>query len=141
MKTSIGGINIIKKHEGCKLEAYQDSVGVWTIGYGQTGFALGKKIQKGLKITQVQADFLLMHNIIPFENAINKLVKVKLKQNQFDALVDFVYNIGINAFSKSTLLKLLNQGKYKEAADQFLMWNKPKELIKRRQEEKALFLL
>jgi lysozyme len=99
----------------------------------------------GDKITQEQADQYLKEDMLQAENAVNKLVKVSLSQNQFDACVDFVFNLGEGNFSKSTLLKLINQGKFTEAANEFPRWNlcagKPLAgLTRRRLAEQSLFL-
>ena len=115
MQTSQTGINLIKKLEGCKLEAYQCSAGVWTIGYGHTG----ADVFKGKKITQNDAETLLKTDLKRFETAINNQLIVDLTQNQFDALVSFIYNIGINAFKNSTMLKYLNKGEFYAAAKEF----------------------
>lgn len=145
MRVSENGINLIKQFEGCRLTAYQDSVGVWTIGYGWTQPVDGKPVGKGMTITQQKADDLLKQGVIQYENGVNSLVKVQLNQNQFDALVDFAYNLGVNALKGSTLLRKINTGDYAGAANEFTKWNKAggKELAgltRRREAEKSLFL-
>lgn len=145
MRVSENGINLIKQFEGCRLTAYQDSVGVWTIGYGWTQPVDGKPVGKGMTITQQKADDLLKQGIVQYENGVTNLVIVPLNQNQFDALVDFAYNLGVNALKESTLLKKLNAGDYAGAANEFTKWNKAggKELaglMRRREAEKSLFL-
>lgn len=145
MRASENGINLIKQFEGCRLAAYQDSVGVWTIGYGWTQSVDGNPVAKGMAITQQKADDLLKQGVVQYENGVNSLVKVQLNQNQFDALVDFAYNLGVNALRGSTLLKKLNTGDYAGAANEFTKWNKAggKELaglMRRREAEKSLFL-
>lgn len=145
MRVSENGINLIKQFEGCRLTAYQDSVGVWTIGYGWTQSVDGNPVAKGMVITQQKADDLLKQGVVQYENGVNSLVKVQLNQNQFDALVDFAYNLGVNALKGSTLLKKLNTGDYAGAANEFTKWNKAggKELAgltRRREAEKSLFL-
>ena len=138
-------IDAIKEHEGLRLVAYLDSVGVWTIGYGDTG----PDVVKGLVITKEQAENRLRKRLVEFEGYINRAVKVKLTQNQFDALVSLVYNIGPTNFNTSTLLKKLNAGDYAGAADQFLVWNKGRVngklqvidgLTNRRKKERLAFL-
>lgn len=104
--------------EGFRSTAYQDSGGVWTIGYGHT-----KGVTKGMTCTQAQADQWLADDVKEASDAVNKLVQVPLNQNQFDALVDFVFNLGIGNFQGSTLLKLLNQGDYAGASNEFPKWN------------------
>ncbi len=141
MNISEKGINLIKEFEGCKLESYKCSAGVWTIGYGHTG----AEVHEGMKITQEQAEQYLKTDLTIHCNNVEKLVNVPLNQNQFDALVSLEYNIGYNAFKSSTLLKLLNQKKYKEAAEQFTRWKYAggkvlAGLVRRREKEKALFL-
>ena len=137
----IDNISLIKKHEGLRLEAYLPTPNdVWTIGYGHTHTA-----KQGQKITEAQAEALLRKDITWAEEAVNKSVVVPLTQNQFDALVSFVFNVGAGAFGSSTLLRLLNSKDYEGAANQFLRWNKQKGVVlkgltKRREEERKLFL-
>lgn len=119
MKTSQKGIELIKYFEGCKLRAYLDATGIPTIGYGHTLTA-----RMGLTITQEKADFLLNDDLLITENQINKL-NLNLNQNQFDALVSFIYNVGIGNFHKSTLLRLVKV----DASDfliafEFIKWTK-----------------
>lgn len=108
MKISQIGLDFIKKHEGLRLNAYLDQVGVPTIGYGNTQYENGKKVQMGDKITLQRANELFSYFVNQFAFKVNKLVRVPLTQNQFDALVSLSYNIGIGNFGKSTLLKKLN---------------------------------
>ncbi|MCQ4169737.1 MAG: lysozyme [Hafnia sp.] len=145
MQISENGINLIKQFEGCKLTAYQDIANVWTIGYGWTQQVDGKPVTAGMTITQQKANDLLKQGVVQYEDGVNSLVKVQLNQNQFDALVDFAYNLGVNALKGSTLLKKLNAGDYAGAANEFTKWNKAggKELAgltRRREAEKSLFL-
>jgi len=141
MEISQLGIDLIKRFEGCRLTAYKCPAGIWTIGYGHTG-----NVQKGQKITQEEADRLLKADLIVHCNNVSRLVRVPLNQNQFDALVSFEYNVGYGNFAKSTLLKLINQKKYDEAAEQFKLWKYARGvvlagLVRRRAAEKALFLI
>lgn len=136
---------MLHQFEGCRLTAYQDCVNVWTIGYGWTQCVEGKIIGPGMVITQSMADDLLLDGIEQYENAVNELVTVKINQQQFDALVDLTYNIGISALKNSTLLKKLNSNNYNVAADEFLRWNKAggktlAGLTRRREAERDLFL-
>ena len=145
MQTSDKGIALIKQFEGCKLTAYQDSVGVWTIGYGWTQPVDGKPIRAGMTIKQETADRLLKTGLVSYESDVSRLVKVGLTQWQFDALVSFTYNLGARSLSTSTLLRKLNAGDYAGAADEFLRWNKAggkvlNGLTRRREAERALFL-
>lgn len=146
MQTSDKGIALIKQFEGCKLTAYQDSVGIWTIGYGWTQPVDGKPIRAGMSINQETAERLLKTGLVSYENDVSRLVKVRLAQGQFDALVSFTYNLGARSLSTSTLLRKLNAGDYAGAADEFLRWNKAggkvlNGLTRRREAERALFLL
>lgn len=145
MQTSDKGIALIKQFEGCKLTAYQDSVGVWTIGYGWTQPVDGKPIRAGMTIKQETAERLLKTGLVRYESDVSRLVKVGMTQGQFDALVSFTYNLGARSLSTSTLLRKLNTGDYVGAADEFLRWNKAggkvlNGLTRRREAERALFL-
>ncbi|MGV4147046.1 lysozyme [Citrobacter freundii] len=145
MQTSDKGIALIKQFEGCKLTAYQDSVGVWTIGYGWAQPVDGKLIRAGMTIKQETAERLLKAGLISYESDVSRLVKVGLTQGQFDALVSFTYNLGARSLSTSTLLRKLNAGDYAGAADEFLRWNKAggkvlNGLTRRREAERALFM-
>ncbi|HFJ2439566.1 lysozyme [Enterobacter hormaechei] len=145
MQTSEKGIALIKQFEGCKLTAYQDSVGVWTIGYGWTQPVYGKPIRAGMTIKQETAELLLKNGLVSYESDVSRLVKVGVTQGQFDALVSFTYNLGARSLSTSTLLRKLNAGDYAGAADEFLRWNKAggkvlNGLTRRREAERALFL-
>ncbi|HDS4423431.1 TPA: lysozyme [Enterobacter cloacae] len=145
MQTSEKGIALIKEFEGCRLTAYQDSVGVWTIGYGWTQPVDGKPIRAGMTIKQETAERLLKTGLVSYESDVSRLVKVGLTQGQFDALVSFTYNLGARSLSTSTLLRKLNAGDYAGAANEFQRWNKAggkvlTGLTRRREAERALFL-
>ena len=105
MNISQEGLALIKKFEGCELEAYKCAAGVWTIGYGST-----KNVKEGDTITQEDADKLLAHEMNEYESYIHDMVTVDLKQHQFDALVSWVFNLGPTNLAASTLLKVLNKG-------------------------------
>ena len=119
MNISQEGISLIKKFEGCELEAYQCAAGVWTIGYGST-----KDVKEGDTLTQKEADNLLLHEMQEYEGYIKELIKVPLKQNQFDALVSWTFNLGAGNLNSSTMLKKLNNQEYDEVAPQMKRWNK-----------------
>ena len=119
MKVSDKGIALIKEFEDCKLTAYKDSVGVWTIGYGHT-----RSARQGMVITQTQADELLALDVATHATGVYKALQVKLEQHQFDAVVSLAFNVGVNAVRNSTLLKMINRGDDKLAAAQFDRWNK-----------------
>lgn len=143
-KTGTSGKNLIKEFEGFRATSYLCPAGVWTIGYGTTKMN-GKNIKQSAKITTEEAEVLLEEDLKKFEDGVNKLVSVELTQNQFDAIISFVYNLGIGSLQKSTLLKKLNAGLTSEAADEFLKWDKAKGerlpgLTRRRKAERDLFL-
>ena len=145
MHISPSGIDLICNFEGKRLTAYDDGVGVWTIGFGTTVYPNGIKVKKGDTCTEAQAKAFMAHDLKKFEAAVNNAVTVPLSQNQFDALVSLAYNIGTNAFSKSTLVKKLNANDIRGAADQFDVWvnaggKRMQGLVNRRAKEKALFL-
>jgi len=139
-------IDLLKKFEGCKLTAYQDGGGVWTIGYGTTANAgVGIKPDKGTTITQDQAEVLLHKTIDKFAPAISSRITVPLTSNEFGACLLLSYNIGLDAFANSTLLKHLNAGKKDLAVSEFKKWNHDngkvvKGLTTRRAAEAELFL-
>lgn len=147
MKTiSKAGINLIKKWEGFRSKPYLCSGNVATIGFGSTYYPNGKRVTLQDKpINEAEAGYMLIIALGRYEKAVNKLVKAVINQNQFDALVSFVYNVGAAAFEQSTLLKVLNAGDYEGAAQQFLRWNKAggkvvEGLTNRRKDEMALFM-
>ena len=141
MKQSSKGKKCLQTWEGCKTRAYRDGGGVWTIGYGHTGPDVTAKTVW----TQAQCDAAYAIDILPRERAVNKYVKVPLTQNQFDALVSFVYNVGEKQFKTSTLVALLNDGRYESVPTQLRRWNKDNGvvvpgLVNRRELEIELFL-
>jgi lysozyme len=152
MTLSKEGEALIKNFEGLRLNAYRDSAGMWTIGYGSTRYHDGRAVKPDDKLlNELQADALFKNTLGQYINAVNQFVKVSLLQSQFDALVSFTYNEGIGALQKSTLLHKLNVGDYEGVSDQFLVWNKVTNpstgekvildaLVKRRAKERQLFL-
>lgn len=144
MKISERGIHFIKSEEGERLTAYLDVVGIWTIGIGHTGPVDGKPVTQGMTITKDKSRELLLKDLKRFERAVNNSVTVPLKQNQYDALVSLAFNIGEGAFSRSTLVRKLNQNDIKGASEQFLVWKNAggrvvNGLLSRRKREKAMF--
>lgn len=140
MQTSNNGMSLIKRFEGLRLQAYRDSVGIPTIGYGHT-----QGVKMGDIITGEKADKFLREDLQVAELTINTSVKVKLSQAQFDALASFVFNLGSGNFVKSTLLKKLNAGDYAGAAGEFGKWvnaggKQLPGLVKRRAAEREVFL-
>ena len=142
---SQAGVELIKEFEGLRLNAYKDTGGVLTIGYGHTTAAGGLKVYLGLTITHEEAEQLLIDDLARMAYpVIDRLVKVPLTQGQFDALCSFIYNLGEGQVSKSTLLKLLNAKDYDGASSQFERWVydngvKLNGLIRRREAERKLF--
>ena len=140
MRTSDDGIAFIKRHEGVRYDAYQDSIGVWTIGVGHTG----PDVVEGLSIDDAEVDRLLAIDLEAAERCIETWCDVALSQNQFDALVSFIFNVGCGNFKHSTLMRLVNEGNWKAAAQQFGRWIRAggrviAGLTTRREEEAELF--
>ena len=146
MSVNQATIDLIKRFEGCKLTAYQDIVGIWTIGYGTTAMAgLGIEPAKGMTITHERAEDLLRQGVEKFATTVDAMITTKVNQNERGACVCLAYNIGPNAFAKSTVLRELNVGHKDKAAAAFRMWNKAggeviKGLVNRREAEIKLFL-
>jgi len=158
MKTSPNGRRLIEQFEGCILQAYDDAndhvvpvggkpVGTLTIGYGHTNGAGAPQVTPGMVITKTQADSILSTDLKKYEDEVNKLVKVPLSQNQFDALVSFQMNTG--SLAKSSVLTSLNKKDYDDAANRLMLYTNVRHegqlvpsagLIKRRSLEKKLFL-
>jgi lysozyme len=133
------GLALIKRHEGLRLDAYLCPAGVLTIGYGHTG-----DVRPLQRITQQEADALLLNDVARFEKGVSALVVAPLNDNQFSALVCFAFNIGLGALAASTLLSLLNRGWYQQVPAQFMRWTKAggcelQGLIKRRRDETFLW--
>ena len=145
MHVSPSGVDLICNFEGLRLKAYDDGVGVWTIGFGTTKYPNGIRVKKGDTCTLDQAKAYMQNDLKSFEQTVNNTVKVPLNQNQFDALVSLAYNIGSTAFKNSTLVKRLNEGNYNAAANQFNVWvnaggKRMQGLVNRRAAERTLFL-
>lgn len=146
MNVSSNGINLIKSFEGFQSKPYLCPAGVPTIGYGTTLYPTGKKVSLQDKpISELQAVIYLNYDLQQFVQSVNSLVKSVINQNQFDALVDFAYNLGTNSLKNSTLLKLVNANPHNPAiANEFKKWinanGKPVAgLIRRRQSECDLY--
>ncbi len=137
---SKGALALTERFEGCKLAAYQDSVGVWTIGYGHT---FG--VRKGDTCTPEQAEAWLRVDLAAAQKFVNIHVQTEITQGEFDALVDFVFNLGCGSLEHSTLLRLVNARQFEAAAKEFVKWDHAggKEvagLLRRRQAEAAEFV-
>jgi len=138
--SSAAGLAMIKQLEGLQLTAYQDQTGRWTIGYGHTG----PDVHAGLTITPAQAEQLLERDLAAAVAAVNRAVTSVINQSQFDALVDFAFNLGCGSLLASTLLRLVNAGDFTAAAQQFLLWDHAGGLVvpgllERRRAELQLF--
>ena len=148
-KTNEKGIQLMHSFEGLVLHAYKDPGSAdgkpYTIGYGTTRIK-GKPVKLGTVITKEQADEYFRDDLIQFEDAVKKYVKVPITENQFSSLTSLIYNIGVGAFINSTVLKKLNKKDYEGSASAFLMWVKGGNgkilagLVKRREAEAKLFL-
>lgn len=124
MTVSTAGLNLIKGAESFRSKAYKDGGGVWTIGYGTTQIP-GRAVQPGDTCTEAEALVWFNNDIRKFTDAVNRGVKVTLRQCQFDALVSLAYNVGVGAFQESTLLKLVNSNPNDlEIAREFCKWRK-----------------
>ena len=139
MKISLEGLALIKKFEGCRLEAYYCSGGVLTIGYGHTG-----GVKESDTITQEEAEKLLRADVFKFEEYVEDNVMVELDQGQFDALVAWTFNLGPGNLRESTMLKRLNEADYASVPSEMKRWNKAggktlDGLIRRRNAEALLF--
>jgi len=141
MNLSPQGLDTIKGFEQLRLTAYLDTGGVWTIGYGHTRSALS-----GMQISEARALMLLAEDVAEAVAAVNKLVRVPLEQYEFDALVSFVFNIGVSAFKSSTMLRCINdRAEPMRIGTEFLRWvydngKKIAGLETRRRKERLLFL-
>lgn len=141
MRYSKQGMALTEQFEQCRLVAYQDSAGVWTLGWGHT-----QGVEEGMTCSQEQADQWLLDDVQEAVNTVNRLVKIGLTQEEFDALVDFVFNVGSGNFERSTLLVNLNSNEIEAAIGEFEKWDMAggrviAGLLRRRDAEKALFTL
>ncbi len=146
MKPSERCVNVVKMFESFRARPYKDCGGLWTVGYGEL---LPKNIPmseiKNMTITQEEGEARLRKTLDDIGKQINSVLKVNVSQEMFDALCSFVYNVGFGAFRSSTMLKLINEGKFELAADEFLKWvyvgnKKIAGLVARRTSERNLFL-
>jgi lysozyme len=146
VKTSKKAIEMIKHHEGVRLDPYQCPAGLWTVGVGHL-IGDGKSLPEdwNKKFTMKEVDKILADDLIRFENGINRLTSVSLTQGQFDALVSFSFNVGLGNYQASTLRAKLNRGDYEGASNEFPKWRRGggrvlPGLVKRRADERNLFL-
>jgi len=139
MQISEEGKQLIKKFEGCRLEAYKCSAGVWTIGYGRT-----TNVQEGDTCTQEEAEKWLNEELVVYGAYVNDAVLITLEQNEFDALVAWTYNLGSTNLNNSTMLRVLNDNQKEDVPHQMRRWNKAngevlEGLVRRREAEALLF--
>lgn len=152
MKISENGLKLIQEFESFEANPYLDSARVWTIGYGSTYYPNGKKVTgKDKPITKEYAEIIQRHVIATdFEPIVNDLLEQEITsgfitQNMYDAILSLTYNIGVNGFKKSSVLRHLKNGDKLSAGNAFLLWNKAggkvlKGLVNRRKKERELFL-
>jgi len=145
MQVSVKGRQLIETFEGLRLTAYQDTVGVWTIGYGHSGRA-GKPVPvSGMVITAATADFILTNDLNAIEAGVLAAIKRPMDQGQFDAMVSLAFNIGMGAFRSSSVARYFNRGQPILAADAFRLWVRASgkvlpDLARRREAERQEFL-
>ena len=144
-KTSALGVQAIAQREGRVLHSYRDTRGILTIGVGHTSAAGPPVVVEGMVITAAECDDILSRDLAKFEDAVNAALKTpiaqnKLSQNAFDACVSLAFNIGAPGFIGSSVAREINKGDMQGAADAFLLWDHPPELIGRRKGERAQFL-
>lgn len=134
------GLDLIKSFESCRLKAYQDIVGIWTIGYGDT-----QNVTPGMEITQQEADQRLLDRLSQFKIDLLPLLPGSMNNNQFSACMSLAYNIGIESFKKSLLLRCCQKYNFEDASKQFANWCHAggkivPGLVRRREAERLLFL-
>ena len=143
------GVAFIHRWEGTRNQAYRDSAGIWTIGTGfiryLVGHRRGTRVQAGDYLTDAEIEAEFRAQIQVYEQAVTDVVRVKLNQSQFNALVSLCFNIGVHALKRSTVIRELNKGRYTAASRAFTMWNKAggrvvRGLVNRREAEAKLFL-
>ena len=145
MKVNDQGLALIRKFEGLRTGAYRDAAGVWTIGYGHTSFAGPPRVGKGMKITRNEAASILARDLAGFAAGVASHVRVPLSDGQFSALVSFAYNVGLENFRKSSVLRAVNDGDCCAVPRRLSLWVKAggkvlPGLINRRAAEGALFM-
>jgi len=136
--TSQAGVDLIKSFEGCQLKAYVCPAGVLTIGYGHTG----PDVKQGMQITEAYAEELLRQDLKRFEDAVKQIIQVSLRQQEYDAIVSFAFNVGASALEHSTFARRMNAGDNKVTCfkEEFPKWVNGSDgplpgLVRRRQAE------
>ncbi|WP_083909755.1 lysozyme [Methylocystis rosea] len=140
LRMSADGRARLMQREGVRTRAYRDSKGVWTIGVGHTANAGAPIPKPGMVITRQEVDEHLSRDLVKYENIVNRNVRVPLTQGQFDSLVSICFNVETALLPKSTIVKRLNKGDYRGAANAIMLYNKPPEIIGRRESEQQQFI-
>jgi lysozyme len=145
MKVNENGIALICEFEGCRTQAYQDPVGVWTIGYGHTSMAGSPEVTSGLAISGEEARTILCRDLEVFSSRVRASIRTLLNDNQFSALVSFAFNVGLGNFRESSVLTAVNSGDFGSVPLRLALWVKAggtilPGLIRRRAAEGALFI-
>jgi lysozyme len=139
------GLALIRRAEGFRSIAYRDAAGTWTIGYGHTSSAGSPSVRRGMKITRQQAEQILVRDVASFAHGVESLVAVPLTEGQFSALVSFAYNVGLENFRKSSVLRAVNAGDFAAVPRRLSLWVKSRGrvlpgLVSRRAAEAAMFI-
>jgi lysozyme len=139
------GLSMLRRLEGCRCRAYKDSAGVWTIGYGHTSMAGPPPVKPGMRISRREADAILARDVAGFARGVASLLDVPLSDGQFSALVSFAYNIGLENFRKSSVLRAVNSGNFESVPRRLSLWVKAggrvlPGLVSRRAAEAAMFI-
>lgn len=148
MKINQAGIDLLKRFEGLRLEAYKDAIGILTIGYGHTSMAGSPKVVSGLRISKDEAEKILKKDLGKYEAAVEKELGASIStitDNQFAALASLCYNIGPGNLAKASCIREIKRGNFEKAANRLLLWNKAggkvlRGLTRRRKAERELFL-
>ncbi len=144
MKMTSEGLDLIKHFEGFRRTAYQDPIGIWTIGYGHTSMAGDPSVFRGLTISEAKADAILARDVAVFARGVSEQLRTTVSDQQYSALVSFAYNVGLDNFRKSSVLKAVNRQDFAAAGRRLQLWNKAggrvlPGLVRRRAAEAALF--
>jgi GH24 family phage-related lysozyme (muramidase) len=144
MQVNASGMGLIESFEGCRTEAYQDCIGIWTIGYGHTSAAGSPQVEPGMTISKTEGQALLKTDIENFSKGVTASLRTPLNDNQFSALVSFAYNVGLAAFRRSSVLRAVNAGQFQAVPGLMVLWVKAggkvvPGLVARRAAEATLF--
>jgi lysozyme len=139
------GLALLRRLEGCRCRAYKDAAGVWTIGYGHTSMAGPPRVKSGMKISQAEADTILARDVANVARGVSALLDVPLSDGQFSALVSFAYNVGLENFRTSSVLRAVNSKDFTAVPRRLSLWVKAggrvlPGLVSRRAAEAAMFV-